>query len=64
MSKERAMYEELHTRESAGLRVGIWIDSLGRLSVRVFEAGGNFRIAARDGHDALEKFWHPYLYLP
>ncbi len=58
------MYQPLHTRESAGLRVGIWIDSLDRLSVRVFEARGDFTIPARDGHDALEKFWHPYLYLP
>jgi hypothetical protein len=55
---------ELHTRESAGLQVGIWIDSLDRLSVRVLDAMGGFTIPACDGHDALDKFWHPYLYLP
>ncbi len=58
------MYEQLHTRESAGLRVGIWIDLNDRLSVRVSDQYGDFTILARDGHDALDKFWHPYLYLP
>lgn len=58
------MYEPLHTRESVGLQVGIWIDAHDRLSVRVSDDRGEFTIAARDGHDALDKFWHPYLYLP
>ena len=58
------MYEPLHTRESADLRVGIWIDSHEILSVRVSDDRGDFILPALDGHDALEKFWHPYLYLP
>lgn len=58
------MYQPLHSRESAGLQVGIWIDPHDRLSVRVSDATGEFTLPARDGHDALDKFWHPYLYLP
>ena len=58
------MYEALHTRESADLRVAILIDPHDRLSVRVCDGRGDFTIPARDGHDALDKFWHPYLYQP
>ena len=58
------MHDALHTRESADLRVGIWIDSDDRLSVHVFDSSGDFTIPAHDGRDALDKFWHPYLYVP
>jgi hypothetical protein len=58
------MYEALHTRKAADLEVAIWIDPDEHLSVRVFDARGHFTIPARDGHDALDKFWHPYLYEP
>ncbi len=58
------MLEPLHTRRAADLQVAIWIDADERLSVRVSDAGGGFEIPAQDGHDALEKFRHPYLYQP
>ena len=58
------MLEALHTRQAADLHVAIEIDPDERLSVRVSDAGGDFTIPARNGHDALEKFWHPYLYTP
>ena len=44
------MYEPIHTRQTADLEVAIWIEPDERLT--------------RDGHDSLEKFWHPYLYQP
>lgn len=56
------MYEAIHTRQSADLRVAIWIDPDQRLNVRVSDASSDFMIPARN--DALEKFWHPYLYQP
>lgn len=58
------MFEALHTRQAADLQVAIRLDPGDRLSVLVSDAGGDFTIPARDGHDALEKFWHPYLYQP
>ncbi|HXH95949.1 MAG TPA: hypothetical protein VNH40_01950 [Gaiellaceae bacterium] len=58
------MLEALHTRQAADLQVAIWIDPDQRLSVCVSDASGDFLIPARNGHDALEKFWHPYLYQP
>jgi hypothetical protein len=58
------MYEPIHTRQAADLQVAIWIDRDERLSVRVSDAGDELTLPARDGHDALEKFWHPYLYQP
>jgi hypothetical protein len=58
------MYEPIHTRRAADLQVAIWIDPDERLSVRVSDAVGDFTIPALDGRDALETFWHPYLYEP
>jgi hypothetical protein len=58
------MYEPLHTRQAADLEVAIWIGPDEQLHVRVSDAAGGFTIPARNGRDALEKFWHPYLYQP
>jgi hypothetical protein len=58
------MYDVLHTRRAADLEVAIWLDPHDGLFVHVSDGGGQFALPARDGHDALDKFWHPYLYLP
>ena len=58
------MYDVLHSRQAADLTVAISLDPDDRLFVQVRDTRGQFALPARDGHDALDKFWHPYLYLP
>ncbi len=58
------MYDVLHTRQAADLQVAIWLDPHNGLFVDVRDSRGQFALPAVDGHDALDKFWHPYLYLP
>ncbi len=58
------MYDVLHSRRAADLQVAIWLDPRDGLSVHVQDSRGYVALPARDGHDALDKFWHPYLYLP
>ena len=58
------MYDVLHTRQAADLTVAISRDPNDGLFVHVVDGGGQFALPAVDGHDALDKFWHPYLYLP
>jgi hypothetical protein len=58
------MCDVLHTRSAADLEAAIWLDPHDGLCVHVSDSRGRFALPARDGHDALDKFWHPYLYLP